>query len=127
MRARTIDDENVHGDELAQFCLVAVVEARVLEGLEHLISAQGEDGMPPPAGRVAQRVREEGFAHAIADRAEVALLRGIRSMVQGGVGIWDIIGIRSDSDPPQLEYMLFVRDTLPFEDARGLVPSPSQR
>ncbi len=50
--------------ELAQLGLVAVIEAGVLERLEHLVGADREDGRAAPAGDVTERVREEGLADA---------------------------------------------------------------
>ena len=61
---KVVEDEEVDGDELPQFRLVAVVEPRVLERLEHLVGADGEDSGAAPAGDVAERVREKGLADA---------------------------------------------------------------
>jgi hypothetical protein len=59
-----VDDEQVDSDELAQFGLVGVVEARVLEQLEHVVGAEREHRVPSPAGDVAEGVGEERLADA---------------------------------------------------------------
>ena len=54
----------VDGDEFPQLRFVAVIEARVLQRLEHLVGADGEHGGAAPAGDVAEGMREKGLADA---------------------------------------------------------------
>ena len=61
---KVVEDEQVDGDEFPQLRVVAVIEARVLQRLEHLVGADGEDGGAAPAGDVAEGMREKGFADA---------------------------------------------------------------
>jgi hypothetical protein len=64
-----VDEEQVGGEEFAQFRVIGVVEAGVLEVLEHAVGPQGEDGVAMAAGHVPEGVGEEGLADP--DRADV--------------------------------------------------------
>ena len=68
IEAKIVNEEQVDGDELAEFGLVGLIEAGVLEGLEQAIGAQRQDRVPAAAGDVAEGVGEEGLADP--DRAD---------------------------------------------------------
>jgi len=52
-QSEVIDDEQVDGDEFAQLGFVGVVQAGVLEGFEHLLASDGQNGVAASAGDVA--------------------------------------------------------------------------
>src|SRR5688500_3889066 len=63
-RAGSRPGERVDADEFSQLRFVAVIEARVLQRLEHLVGADGEHGGAAPAGDVAEGIGEKGLADA---------------------------------------------------------------
>lgn len=86
-----IDDEHPRS-------IVAVVEAGVFEGFQHLVGADGEDGGAASAGDVAERMGEKRFADADgaddrdvrvcieeAERRELVEQRPVEGDLRGGV------------------------------------------
>src|SRR5262249_47695679 len=59
-----VEDEEIDGHEFPQFGFVAVIEPRMLQRLEQLVGADGEDGGAAPTGNVSEGVREKGLADA---------------------------------------------------------------
>jgi hypothetical protein len=63
-QGKVINDEEVDGDESSEFLLMGSIKPGVFEGLEHSVSAYGQDGDVAPTGSVANGVSEEGFSDA---------------------------------------------------------------
>jgi len=64
VEGEVVEDQQVDGEELTQLGLVTLGETGVLEGLEHPIRAEGEDGVAAAARDVAEGVGQEGLADA---------------------------------------------------------------
>jgi hypothetical protein len=64
VESEIVEDQQVDGDDAAELGLVGVEEPGLLEGLEHLVGANGEDGLAAAAGGVTDGVSEEGLADA---------------------------------------------------------------
>jgi hypothetical protein len=61
VETEVVDDEDICGEELSQLDLVGGGEASVLEGLEHAIGAEGEDGVSLPASGLTEGMRGRSF------------------------------------------------------------------
>src|SRR6266545_3162918 len=73
-RSTLVEDQEVDGEQLAEFGLVILGEAGVLEGLEQRVRAEGEDGVAAATGNVAQGVGEKALADADgADEGDVVM------------------------------------------------------
>src|SRR5262245_64874571 len=74
VEGEVVDDQEVGADEPAQLGLVAAGEARLLQGLEHAVGTDGDDGVATATGGMADGVGEEGLAYAdVADDGEVVV------------------------------------------------------
>src|SRR5271170_5578326 len=95
-----VDDEEVDSDELAHLGVVAVIETRMLERLEHLVCDNGERRDAATTRDMADAMREEALADTDgADDGDVGALL----------------------DEPQRDEL--VEQLLVEGDARGLVPA----
>jgi hypothetical protein len=94
VEAEVVEDEQVGGDQLAHLGVVAVVEARVLEHLQHGVDGDRDDAVAAPAGDVAERVSDERLpsAHRANDRDVRARLEEAqrRKLVQQRAIIGDL-------------------------------------
>ena len=110
-RSPLVEDQEVDGEQLAEFGLVILGEAGVLEGLEQRVRAEGEDGVAAATGDVAQGVGEKGFADADgadegdvvmrlqeAERDELGEEGAIEGDVGGGVPVLEL-GARVEARP----------------------------
>jgi len=82
VQGEVVDEQHVHGDELADLVLVAVVQPGGFEPLEQPVGAFGVGADPPAAGDVTERVGEVGLANTDGPEDERALV--VLDEPQGG-------------------------------------------
>jgi hypothetical protein len=74
IETEVIDDEELGSEKLSELLLEGVEQARLLEGLEHVIGPKSEHGVTATTGEMSECVSEEGLSDAdVADDGDVMM------------------------------------------------------